>query len=175
MTTHLYAWAARWRLPQQAVQELLAVMGAAVQPPTPTVTPGTSEAAIQSHRMLRAARRGAWLLRNNSGALEDKTGRLVRYGLGHTSKEFNKVCKSSDLIGIEPVLITPQHVGTVIGQFIAEEVKETGWVYLGDRPCICKPHKPQCDYCHQRAQMAFLLKITSLGGRASFVSDPEAP
>ncbi len=173
--TPILAWTRRWNLPQQAVAELMQVLGTAVsvQPPVPTTA--TSEAATQAHRMLRAARRGAWLIRNNSGALTDKTGRLVRYGLGHSDANTIKVCKSSDLIGIEPVLVTQQHVGTIIGRFVAEEIKHPGWVYLGDRPCICKPRKPLCDYCHQRAQMNFIKKIISLGGRASFVTDPEAP
>ena len=46
----------------------------------------------------------------------DKQGqhRFVRYGL----------CKgSADLIGIRPVLITPEMVGTTIGQFVGLEVK----------------------------------------------------
>jgi hypothetical protein len=176
MTTPLYQWAARWGLPAACLNDLLATLGAAVPTPPPTATPGPdrSEAGIQSERVLRAARNNGWLLRNNSGALQDKTGRLVRYGLGHTSAQVSKVMKSSDLIGVQSVVVTPQMVGSTVGLFLAEEVKHPGWVYLGDRPCICKPGKSLCDYCHQKAQMNFIMKVLSLGGIARFVNDPEA-
>ena len=57
------------------------------------------------------------LFRNNVGALEDKTGRVVRYGL----------CKgSSDLIGWQSVEITPDMVGQRVAVFVALEVKDRG-------------------------------------------------
>jgi hypothetical protein len=57
---------------------------------------------------------GARLWRNNTGAIKDQTGRLVRFGL----------CKgSSDIIGITPVTITADMIGKRIGAFTAIEVK----------------------------------------------------
>ncbi len=68
-----------------------------------------SEANILNDIMIALSKAGATVWRNNVGALQDKTGRLVRYGL----------CKgSSDLIGICPD-----------GRFLAVEVKtNTGQV-----------------------------------------------
>ena len=63
-----------------------------------------SEANIQNDIMIALSKAGATVFRNNTGALQDKTGRLVRYGL----------CKgSSDIIGICPD-----------GRFLAVEVKK---------------------------------------------------
>ena len=68
-----------------------------------------SEQNILNDCMIALSKAGATVWRNNTGALQDKTGRLVRYGL----------CKgSSDLIGICPD-----------GRFLAVEVKtSTGQV-----------------------------------------------
>ena len=64
-------------------------------------------------------------MRNNSGAMKDLTGRLVRYDLGNNSP--NQKTKSSDLIGITSITITPEMVGRTIGVFTAIEVKTEGW------------------------------------------------
>ena len=57
------------------------------------------------------------LWRNNTGALKDQSGRLVRYGL----------CPgSSDLIGLRQVTITPDMVGQTVAVFAAIEVKDRG-------------------------------------------------
>jgi hypothetical protein len=118
-----------------------------------------SESNVQAREQLKAARRGAWLLRNNSGAHKDKTGRLVRYGLGNVSKRFNAECKSSDLIGVEPVLITADMVGSIIGRFVARECKPEGWKYMGtDR---------------EVAQLKFINKVNELGGNAAFTTGTE--
>jgi hypothetical protein len=63
------------------------------------------------------ANHGCRLFRNNTGAIKDQTGRLVRFGL----------CKgSSDLIGFKPVTITPDMVGRTVAIFTAIEVKTPG-------------------------------------------------
>ncbi len=117
-----------------------------------------SESNVQSRGVLAAIKRGIWLLRNNSGAWQDPAGRVVRYGLGNVSKQFNAVMKSSDYVGVEPVLITPDMVGKVIGRFYAREYKPEGWKYTGTE--------------RERAQLAFINKVNSLGGNAAFCSDP---
>jgi hypothetical protein len=114
----------------------------------------SAEHEVQKMEQLKAARRGAWLLRNNSGAFKDAAGRLVRYGLGNISRKMNEIFKSSDLIGIEPVVITQDMVGQTIGRFVAIECKAPGWKYTGDD--------------HEEAQQRFLCKVVELGGRAYF-------
>lgn len=68
---------------------------------------------LQSIRL--ACSRGAVRLwRNNTGKLEDKTGRWVSFGL----------CEgSSDLIGLKSVVITPEMVGQRVAIFTAIECK----------------------------------------------------
>ena len=60
-------------------------------------------------------------------SMTDQTGRLIRFGLGNESPALNKVWKSSDLIGILPVLVQPSHVGKTLGVFLAVETKKPGW------------------------------------------------
>ena len=86
-----------------------------------------SELDVQQQIRLESGRRGTPLLRNNSGASFDKNGRLIRFGLGNDSDKINKVFKSSDLIGIWPVVVTPDMVGKTLGVFFAVEVKAPGW------------------------------------------------
>lgn len=169
--TPLYQWATRHSIPPAAMTDLLQVLGlAAPAPPAPVTC--SSEAAVQQERMLRAARMGNRLFRNNSGACTDAKGRQIRFGLGNTSAAVNKVMKSSDLIGITRVLVTPQMVGQIVGIFTCEEAKHQGWTYTGDYPCVCKPGKPQCDHCHQKAQWNFIKLVISLGGIGRFVTNP---
>jgi hypothetical protein len=65
-------------------------------------------------RSIMLAPHGCRLWRNNTGAIKDETGRLVRFGL---------CTGSSDLIGIRPITITADMVGTRVGVFTAIEVK----------------------------------------------------
>jgi hypothetical protein len=65
-------------------------------------------------RSIMLAPHGCRLWRNNTGAIKDQTGRLVRFGL---------CTGSSDLIGILPITITPEMIGKRIGVFVALEVK----------------------------------------------------
>ena len=105
--------------------------------------------------ILAATARKIWPLRNNSGAVVIDN-RQVRFGLGNVSKAFNAVMKSSDLVGVEPVLITPDMVGQTIGRFWARECKPEGWKYTGTEREI--------------AQKAFIDKVNSLGGNAAFTT-----
>jgi hypothetical protein len=77
----------------------------------------SDELAVQNDIRLAAGRGDTRLFRNNTGALKDPNGRLVRYGL----------CKgSSDLIGYRTVTITPDMVGQQLAVFTAIEVKDRG-------------------------------------------------
>lgn len=85
------------------------------------------ESTVQQEIQIKAKYYDCTLMRNNSGALKDETGRLVRYGLGNVSKQHQDRIKSSDLIGITKVTITQEMVGKVIGIFTAIEVKKEDW------------------------------------------------
>lgn len=87
------------------------------------------ESTNQNQIRLSAAKQGVTLWRNNNGAFEDKNGRWVRYGLANESKKISKHIKSSDLIGVKPVIVTPEMIGKIIGVFTAVEVKSSNWRY----------------------------------------------
>lgn len=97
-----------------------------------------SEQQIQQAIRLKLSKGPVRLFRNNTGALRDERGQLVRYGL----------CSgSSDLIGLTQVTITPDMVGQTVAVFTAIEVKApTG--------------RPTAE------QEAFLAMVTHFGGRA---------
>ena len=116
-----------------------------------------SEDEIDQEIQLEAAKMGILLMRNNSGAMTDDTGRLVRYGLGNISK--NQKFKSSDRIAIKPVTITPEMVGQTIGVFVAIEMKKEGWKYKGDE--------------REQGQKNFIDYITARGGKAFFCCSVE--
>ena len=77
----------------------------------------SNEAYVQNKIRLAVGSGEVRLFRNNTGALLDMQGRLVKVGL----------CKgSSDLIGFKSVTITPDMVGQKIAIFSAIEVKDKG-------------------------------------------------
>lgn len=119
----------------------------------------TSESAVLASIRDRAPYLGVGLWRNNNGACQDATGRMIRYGLGNDSAKLNSVWKSSDLIGILPVTIQPWHVGRVAGLFLAVEGKGSGWTGRLDD--------------HTRAQEAFLETVRSKGGVGFFARSVE--
>lgn len=96
-----------------------------------SVPMGKSEAEVQQLIRFEAGHLGMLLHRNNVGALLDKSGRLVRYGLCNETKEQNKKFKSSDLIGITKTLITPEYLGREIGIYTSLEVKAEDWAFSG--------------------------------------------
>jgi hypothetical protein len=104
-----------------------------------------TEQTIQQRILLALGRGSRRIWRNNTGALRDERGQLVRYGL----------CKgSADLIGLTTVTITPDMVGQTVAVFTAIEVKSaTG------RPT------PE--------QEAFLAMVRQAGGRAGIARSIE--
>lgn len=74
----------------------------------------TEAATLAAIRLALGREPDARMFRNQTGALRDQTGRLVRFGL-HKG--------SSDLIGWRTVTITPEHVGQRLAVFAAIEVK----------------------------------------------------
>lgn len=122
----------------------------------PPLVAGRSESAVQSIVRLEASRLGKRLWRNNVGAGYLEDGSFIRWGLANDSERINKKIKSSDLIGIDPVVIRPDHVGTTLGVFLAREVKQAGWQYSGT--------------AREEAQLKWIELIASLGGDAAFTT-----
>jgi len=101
-------------------------------------------------------------LRNNSGALinpDNPDGPPVRFGLGNDSPQQNALSKSSDWIGIKRVVITQEMVGSIVGQFIALEIKKEGWSYKATK--------------REVAQHNFMITVGAYGGAAQFATCPE--
>lgn len=153
----LDSWAKKYGVSAEALDELRASFGC-----LPVVIPQStsSEAAVQAAVRLEAARKGVKLWRNNVGVLLDSRGAPVRYGLANDSKRLNAACKSADLIGWRPVLITSAHLGTRLAQFVSRECKKQGWKWSGDP--------------HEQAQMKWLQAVVSDGGDAKFTSGEES-
>jgi len=145
-------WATAWNISMPALQDLRQRMGAANTdaPPVGTI----DEAGVQSLVRLEASVKGARLWRNNVGAYQTPDGAFVRYGLANDTKAMNRLIKSSDLIGLRPITITTDHVGAVLGQFIAREIKHSAWRYTGAG--------------REPAQLKFLELVNALGGDGSF-------
>ncbi len=153
---NLTQWAIRHAIPFEALDELRREFGTITTGAGSGPTAGASEAAVQTNVRLEASYKGARLWRNNVGAFKPETGGMVRYGLCNDSPHMNRVIKSSDLIGLRPVVITQVHVGQTFGLFIARECKAAGWQYTGTD--------------HEVAQLKFLELVAALGGDASFVT-----
>lgn len=100
------------------------------------------------HVEIEAQRYGARVWRNNSGACTADDGRLIRYGLGNTSKDINKRIKSSDYIGWDRN-----------GHFLAIEKKPAGWKY-----------RPSDE--HATAQLRFLFLVQLGGGTGTWATCP---
>lgn len=151
----LSTWALRHNIPAAALAELRAIL-TNVPDATPADQLDGSEAAMQNLVRLEASALGWKLFRNNVGVLKDERGVPVRFGLANDSAAINAKIKSSDLIGIRPVLIGTHHVGHTLGVFIAREIKAPGWKYRATE--------------REQAQLRFIELIVGLGGDAAFAS-----
>lgn len=119
------------------------------------------ESTVQQEIQGEAMHYNCTLMRNNSGACVDETGRVVRFGLGNISKKHTDQIASSDLIGVTKVTVTPEMVGKTVGIITAIEVKKSDW----------NPNK-KLDK-RETAQYNFIKWIKSLGGRAGFARSTE--
>ena len=106
----------------------------------------TPEAFVSAKIREEAPTLGLILFRNNSGAMTDAKGRMLRFGLGNDSQAACRKRKSSDLIG----------VWSPYGVFVAIEVKRPGWVFKGTP--------------REVAQQNFINEINESGGIAFFAS-----
>ena len=151
-------WAKLWGVSDDALRHLYSMIYQCT--PNPVVNADGnqgSESFVQSQVRLALSYAGGRAWRNNVGALIDERGIPVRYGLANDTKAMNKVCKSSDLIGIKPIIITDDMVGLKIGQFWARECKHAGW-------------KPGADKKRETAQMNFINLVNAMGGDAAFTN-----
>jgi len=158
-------WAVTYGVPLRAVLALERQMGISANglhsyadDAIDSGAPKGSEARQQDLVRLEAAQKDIKLFRNNVGALKDKDGRLVRFGLANDNAAINKVLKSSDLIGWRKRIITPQMVGQHIAQFTAREMKPEDWTYSGDD--------------HEAAQLAFIELGLADGADMAFATGP---
>ena len=152
MTPTLLEWQRKHGITADALADLVAIVGLEVEPSEDA----TGEHKVQDDARLLASQMGWRLFRNNKGVLPDARGVPVRFGLCNETAALGKRLRSSDLIGIRPVVITPDMVGSTIGQFVAREVKKAGWKYKGTE--------------HEEAQLAFGTLIIGLGGDFKFYS-----
>ena len=119
------------------------------------------ESTVSQETQIRATHYNCILMRNNSGALLDSEGRLVRFGLGNVSKKHQDRIKSSDLIGFKKVRITPDMVGKDVAVITVIEVKKEAW----------NPDK-KFDK-RETAQSNFITWIKNNGGLGGFVNCAE--
>jgi hypothetical protein len=112
-----------------------------------------TEADLQQAIQIEGVKYGCQLMRNNSGAFKDATGRFVFFGLGNVSKKHSDKIKSSDLIGFHCLKVggSYNHLAVIV----AVEVKEPGWKF--------NPNDKR-----EVAQKAFIDWINNHGGRAGF-------
>lgn len=149
----LEEWAARWRIPPEALAEL-----AHSSIYSPDTDEKKSEARVQSELRLEAARAGVYLFRNNVGAGRLENGKFMRWGLANDSTQVNTVLKSGDLIGIRRRLIQPHDVGRYLGQFVSREVKKAAWKFQATE--------------EEQAQVKWATLINSQGGDAQIITGP---
>lgn len=152
----LIPWAQRWGIPAEAINELQALTLCTDHPTLPAVQAGKNEASVSAQVRREATEAGCRLWRNNVGVLTDERGVPVRFGLCNESKQMNEEMKSSDLIGIRPVVITQAMVGFTIGQFMAREVKKADWRYTGKG--------------RETAQKNYIDMVNAMGGDACFAN-----
>lgn len=177
MTT-LTEWAVRHGVSPAAIDELAALIKHDTPDKPPSGQPAGSEQYAQQAVRVEASEAGCRLWRNNVGAIDGHVvskrdlkkfcprcvevilksinERHIRYGLCNDSKAMNSKIKSSDLIGIRPVLVRPEHVGYTFGVFLAREMKHELWTYTGKPREVC--------------QKSYLELVISMGGDASFAT-----
>ena len=149
----LHLWAHRHGVSPAALHELQLELGLDYDE-TLGASAAVSEAGVMSRVRLAHNQSGGRCWRNNVGVLSDDAGRPVRFGLANDSPQINRALKSSDLIGLKPVVVTHDMIGSTVGVFWARECKRPGWRYTGtDR---------------EVAQLAFINLVLKLGGDAAF-------
>ena len=154
----LETWAATYNIGQDAMHALQAILTAPIGSHDMGEYEKNSETFVQNAlRVTASSREHTYLWRNNVGAVLTPSGQL-RYGLCNESKKINQRFKSSDLIGITPITVTPEMVGLRLGVFTAIEVKKAQW-------------KPGEDTQRERAQLRYINTCRAAGAFAFFCND----
>jgi hypothetical protein len=146
----LYQWAIKWGVSPDAIADLRTQL-IAESASSPNAH---GESDVLGRVRLIASEAGWRVFRNNVGACRTDDGRFLRYGLANESTRMNTSLKSSDIVGIRPLVIDPSHLGRTIGQFVALECKRPGWTFKNTK--------------REAAQYRFLLLVESLGGHGRF-------
>ena len=115
------------------------------------------ESEVQQLIQIEAAKHGCLLMRNNSGAFKDESGRIIFFGLGNVSKQSGEQMKSSDLIGITTFAYG---IKWNVGIFVAIECKREGWIF--------NPKDKR-----EQAQLNFINLMKSRGAIAGFCASVE--
>lgn len=150
----IYDWAKKWEVSIEAIEDLRKTLGCVEDTPEKKET--KSEFAVLCSVRLEASKKNIYLWRNNVGATYTRDNNFIRYGLANDSVALNKRIKSADLIGIRPILITQEHVGKTLGQFVSREIKKFGWKYSATE--------------REVAQENWAALILSMGGDACFAT-----
>lgn len=161
MNNLLQDWAELWGIPQEALDDLADRSVTACAPSDGAALKSHAESYVQSMVRLAAPVAGYTLWRNNVGALMDKSGRPVRYGLANDSRQLNETIKSGDLIGWQTVVIGPEHVGQRFARFVSIECKEVGWEFG-----CAGPNTEQGK--REKAQQRWVQMVVAAGGIACF-------
>jgi len=113
-----------------------------------------NESTVSDENKVFVSSLGGKLDRNNNGVAFRKDGTPIRFGLGNESAKIHAVRRSSDQIGILPVVITPDMVGKTIGVFLAVEDKKFPWTYKATE--------------HEVGQQNYIDHVNRLGGIGCF-------
>jgi len=157
--TVLYEWGHKWGIPAEALEDfrtLLRSDGNVPENPGHKGSEILTESGASNMLRLAYAKNEHILWRNNVGQVDPVSyaGQFIRFGLCNDSKRLNQHIKSSDLIGITQVRITSKHVGSVIGQFTAREMKKPNWRFTGT--------------AREKAQERYLKLVVAMGGDGKF-------
>jgi hypothetical protein len=121
-----------------------------------------SEDVVSSEGMIHGSKLGMKFYRNNNGAMQDKTGRVVFYGLRYPSKgskKLNDTEKSPDYIVAVPIRITQAMVGHTVCVMGGFEAKKEDCRL----DSLLKNEKS-----HESGQNRWLTRLLQLGGIAGF-------
>lgn len=129
------------------------------KPETPVELHGKNEAFIQSSVRINSAYAGYLLGRNNRGALPNEAGVPIRFGWLNDTAQFDKVCKTGDLLGYQSgwfrdyETLEPVRVAV----FAMLECKTAKWVF--------SPNDKR-----EVAQLRAINMVNSAGGIAAFTT-----
>lgn len=124
----------------------------------------TPEGEASKIARIRASELGMRLFRNNTGVLKNQDGIPVRYGLGNESQKLVKERTFGDYVGITPIVITPEMVGSTVGVFSMLEMKAPDTLVSTIKKANNHPQS------REAAQFRAIKHIRELGGMAWFAS-----